>query len=151
MEDLIRQALETALDRLMRADAELLVYDANERSISHRFAVYLEELFPGWNVDCEYNRDFIAPKRLDIPRRDVTDDDTQAVTVFPDIIIHRRGTPQNLLVVEMKKTSNPEGAEFDHCKLLAFKNQLGYRFAAFINLRTGVHNPGVQEVELIQV
>ena len=30
-------------------------------------------------------------------------DDTNSVTVFPDIIVHRRGTAQNLLVVEVKE------------------------------------------------
>ena len=56
METLVKKALKEALDQLLRADAELLNNDVNERSISHRLACYLEPLFPGWNVDCEYNR-----------------------------------------------------------------------------------------------
>jgi hypothetical protein len=37
--------------RLLDEDVDLLKADANERSISHRFAVYLEKKFPEWDVD----------------------------------------------------------------------------------------------------
>lgn len=50
-----------SLLRLLAEDAYLFEADANERSISHRLALYLEEEFPGWNVDCEYNRDQHEP------------------------------------------------------------------------------------------
>jgi hypothetical protein len=96
----------------------------------------MEPLFPEWNVDCEYNRDHDDPKRLEIPRRSVSTDDTQATTVFPDIIVHHRGTSQNLVVIEMKKTSSHEPDDYDLRKLCAFKQQLGYQFAIFIKLRT---------------
>ncbi|OPY73399.1 MAG: hypothetical protein A4E62_00524 [Syntrophorhabdus sp. PtaU1.Bin002] len=116
---------------------DILQLDINERTISHRLAIYPEPHFPGWNVDCEYNRDHDDVKRLDIKRRNVTSDDTQATTVFPDIIVHRRGTDQNLLVIEMKKTTSLEGDDYDYGKLLAFKKHLGYSFAIFLKVRTG--------------
>ncbi|MGR9107915.1 MAG: hypothetical protein ACU843_13380 [Gammaproteobacteria bacterium] len=136
MQDLVENAIHEALGQLLRADAELLHLDANERSISHRLAGYLETFFPGWNVDCEYNRDGYDPKRLNIQPRGIQSDDTQATTVFPDIIIHRRGTNDNLVVIEMKKTTSQEDDEYDLQKLRAFKNQLGYQFAIFVKVAT---------------
>ena len=45
-----------SLNRLFARDAILLKTGASEWSIAHRLAVYLEQLLPGWNIDCEYNR-----------------------------------------------------------------------------------------------
>lgn len=89
-------------------------------------------------MDCEYNRDRHDPKRLDLPpRHDISSDDLHAKTVFPDIIIHHRGTDENFVVIEVKKSSNPEGDEWDLRKLKAFKEQLGYQMAIFVYFRTG--------------
>ena len=82
-----------ALQRVIDLDADLLAADANERSITHRFAMYLQALLPEWQVDCEYNRDGHNPKRVNLPTTQHPDDeDTDAKTVFPDVIAHRRGT-----------------------------------------------------------
>ena len=133
----IEKAINHALEKLILSDSDLLIYDANERSISHRLAIYLENSFQGWNVDCEYNRDEHNSKRLQLPPKDTKSDDIEAKTVFPDIIVHKRGTNQNLLVIEMKKSTNSQGEEgkkFDLQKLKAFKTQLNYKFAIFIEL-----------------
>jgi hypothetical protein len=148
MKELIEHALFISLDQLIRADADILINDINERTISHRLANYLESHFPGWNVDCEYNRDHEDPKRLDIQRRNIKSDDTQATTVYPDIIVHQRGTDNNLVVIEIKKTTSQEDDDYDKGKLGAFKTQLGYQFAIFIKLRTG-GTAGVETVEWI--
>lgn len=137
MKKLVESALSSSLDQLVRADSELFYIDVNERTISHRLANYLEPYFPGWNVDCEFNRDHDDPKRLNIQRRNINSDDAQATTVYPDIIIHKRGTKQNLVVIEMKKTTSSEDDSYDLNKLHAFKYQLGYQFAIFLKVRTG--------------
>ncbi|MCL4678252.1 MAG: hypothetical protein KJ017_06625 [Alphaproteobacteria bacterium] len=128
-----------ALEKLLVADFDLLEHDANERSISHRLAVYLESYFPGWNVDCEYNRDGHEPKRLSLQvDASVNLDDSHAKTVYPDIIVHKRGTDQNLLVIEIKKSSNPESdGKKDKEKLKAYKSELGYKHAVFILINVG--------------
>src|SRR4051794_34946638 len=84
-------AVLSALQMLLDRDADLLVFDANERSITHRFAMYLQELLPAWHVDCEYNRDGHDPKRVELPTLCPRDDDSDAKTVFPDVIAHQRG------------------------------------------------------------
>jgi hypothetical protein len=111
----------TALHNFIKNDLHLLKVNANERSLSHCLAVYLQDEFPGFNVDCEYNRDGIDPKRL--PHLDLYPDseDENAKTVFPDIIVHRRGSNDNLLVIEIKKTSNQTSRDIDFAKLRGYR------------------------------
>jgi hypothetical protein len=62
--------------------------------------------------------------------------DTDARTVFPDIIVHRRGSGRNYLVIEVKKSTNPDSRETDFEKLQGYKAQLGYRFALYLEFAT---------------
>ena len=132
-----RRVLQAA-ESLLTNDAYLLTHNLNERSITHKFAEHLKREFEEWDVDCEYNRDHDYTKRLHLPpRNDISSADLDAKTVFPDIIVHRRGTNENIAVIEVKKSTNPEGDEWDMLKLEAFRTQLGYRVALFFRFRTG--------------
>lgn len=135
----IEERVVRSVEQLLRQDRYLLERDVNERSITHRLAVHLSQAFAGWDVDCEYNRDGSDPKRLDLPRKtDIASDDEYATTVFPDVIVHHRGTDENLVVVEAKKTTNPDDGEWDRRKLQAFRSseQLAYRATVFLLLKT---------------
>lgn len=57
--------------------------------------------------------------------------------VYPDIIVHRRRTETNILVIELKKTSNPETKDKDLLKLAAYRRDLGYLHALFLRLGVG--------------
>lgn len=46
-----------ALSVFYENDKSLLDCNAAERSMTHGLAVYLKDLFPNYNVDCEYNRE----------------------------------------------------------------------------------------------
>ena len=129
--------LQSALQRLVDEDADLFTVDINERSITHRLAVHLTPLFPEWDVDCEYNRNGHEPKRLDFGVQTVETGDVDAKTVYPDVIVHRRGTDHNLLVVEAKKANNAGGTDRDIRKLEAFVRELGYQYAAAVVIDTG--------------
>ncbi|MHA7229462.1 hypothetical protein ACVT98_09585 [Vibrio campbellii] len=142
----VTEKLTRALDKLVRDDAYLLEIDANERSISHRLAVYLESEFTEWHIDCEYNRDIEDPKRLNIDPIRTDSTDTQGKTVFPDIIVHARGQANNLLVIEMKKTSSGVLDDFDHAKLAAFRRELGYQHAAFVKVITRSETAGYEPI-----
>jgi hypothetical protein len=64
--------------------------------------------------------------------------------VFPDLILHRRGSAgPNLLVIEAKKESErtPQNEAFDRLKLAAYQDELHYRVAAFIVFGTDENNP----------
>lgn len=143
MQPELQEVIRRALNDLSQKDAHLLNADVNERSISHRLAIYIEsnlrEKHPGWDVDCEYNRDGLQPKATDLPTTPVDNGDTEARTVYPDIIVHRRGTKDNLLVIELKKSSNKdkEAEAFDRQKIESYcRPPLSYRYALFLKLRT---------------
>ena len=89
--------VQRAIDRLYTRDPALLRQNASEWTIAHRLAVYLEQEIPGWDVDCEYNRQGSA---ADEKRND------NAEIVRPDIILHHRteeSLQHNLLAIELKK------------------------------------------------
>lgn len=141
-QDEVRGHLERAVQRLLDRDRELLARDVNERSITHRLAMYLQDEFPDMDVDCEYNRRDFDVKRLGFYPRDTATNDTDARTVFPDIIVHKRGTnAHNLLVIEAKKSGNQgrNNQNTDRRKLQAFKSDadLRYEHAVFLQFRTG--------------
>jgi DNA-directed RNA polymerase specialized sigma54-like protein len=145
--DQLEAAVQAACDRLVKRDRPLFERSVNERSFSHKFAMYLQHEVDAWNeswdVDCEFNRDARDTgedyaKQLDLIDKldSLTTDvhDEHAKTVFPDVIVHRRGPGNNLLVVEMKKqTASAKDVAFDkNHKLPAYVNQLEYQAAAFI-------------------
>ncbi|WP_454677202.1 hypothetical protein [Achromobacter marplatensis] len=126
-----------ALSELLVNDPDLLSIDANERSITFRFAMYLQQYFTGWTVDCEYNRDGVEPKRLGHLELYPDSEDDEAKTVFPDVIVHRRQTKENLLVLEFKKSTSRVDRQIDLRKLRGYKQQLGYEHALFVEVGTG--------------
>ena len=86
-----------AIDKLYARDSGLLLADASEWALAHRLAVYLEQIIPGWNVDCEYNRQGTGSD----PKVDSKEGRRR-----PDIMLHHRGwlpPEHNLLVIELKK------------------------------------------------
>lgn len=134
----LAHAVLTALESFLRSDAELLIHDVNERTITGSLADHLKPQFPGWNVDCEYNRDGHEVKRAN------------SRIVVPDIIVHRRGTPDNLLVIEVKKSNTTEPDCEDLARLEKFKAcHLGYRNALFLKLRVKPQAPEVQLVRWV--
>lgn len=129
--------LEYAKALFLRNDIELLTNNSNERSLTHKFAEYLQVSFPDFNVDCEYNRSGGDPKSIDVVQSVVgkTSHTSSLVskTVYPDIIIHKRGlNGPNLIVIEAKKTPDHIGRENDVRKLYFLKKQHDYEYCAFL-------------------
>lgn len=144
--EIVDSKIRQAISELLIHDSPLLEFDVNERTVSHQLAVYIKSEFPDWDVDCEYNRNHDDIKRLMLPREKVDSDDTFAQTVFPDIIIHHRGTDENLVVIEIKKSSNPQSPDRDFQKLTAFKGQLGYIYAGFIKFNVEKDKVGLEQI-----
>ncbi len=136
------QSVRVLLDR----DAHLFRADVNERTITHRLAIYVEEVFPGWDVDCEYNRDGHGPKMLAFASKD---DGEHGSRVFPDVIVHKRGTQENLVVFELKKSNNPEPDDRDVEKLQGYCRQLGYQHGVFVRLVVCGGEPDVARAEFV--
>ncbi len=103
-----------------KQDSFLLKNKVNERSVSHKLGEYLQQQFPDWNVDCEYNKKGDATKILDgmAECRDSLTD-----LVYPDIIVHKRDTNENLLIVEME--TKQENHECDRAKCELFTSNKG--------------------------
>lgn len=144
--DEIKGKVRKSLYLLWDNDKYLLSIDANERSITHRLALYLEQEFRDLNVDCEYNREGDDPKRYhereivdQINKAGINADDTEDKTAFPDIIVHKRGNNEdNLLVIEVKKYcgNHTEIDGKDKLKLEAFtvENQFRYKYGIALQI-----------------
>lgn len=139
-----------SLHKFIANDDYLLKVDANERSLTHRIAMYLQEQFENYYVDCEFNRNGYEPKELYIGEVEINAYDANAVTVYPDIIVHQRGSnDENLLVIEFKKSSSRIDRAKDFNKLHAYKNDLDYKYALFIELGTRKIDSAVTSVSWI--
>ncbi len=126
-----------ALFDFLKREKFLLEKGVNERSITHKLAEYLQREFQDYYVDCEYNRmlkdEIYITKNLKLEIKDTKSTDLKQTTVYPDIIIHKRGNNEdNLLVIEVKKEENNSSKDYDTNKLKAFTNQLNYKFGFFI-------------------
>lgn len=124
-EEEIRQAVISVLERVIEEDTKLLSFDINGRSITHRLGMYLQEVVRiPWDVDVEYNR---IGKADDVTKRlpvEMLCDESQG-TVYPDVIIHQRGSEDdNLLVIEAKKSGT--SIDGDQQKVPAYMQHLNY-------------------------
>jgi len=107
-----------ALREFYAHETFLFVKDLGERTLTHRLAVYLEKQFAGWQVDCDYDR--LGERTLRLPHGTiVSTDDHLGKSVFPDIVVHQREIPNNLLAVEVRKAGNHQPPEHDQHKLRA--------------------------------
>jgi hypothetical protein len=107
-----------ALGEFYRRETWLLEKDLGERALTHRLAVYVETQFPGWEVDCDYDR--LGERTLRLPKGTiVSTDDHFGKSVYPDMVVHQREIPNNLLAVELRKANNHQPPEHDQHKLVA--------------------------------
>lgn len=131
-----------AINLFYKHDTFLIEKNINERTVTHKLAEYLQQEFAEYHVDCEYNRkksdtideEYIR-KTLNLTIENIKTNNTEAKTVFPDIVIHKRGTNgNNLLVIEVKKASNKnkKDIDFDIAKIKGYREQLDYKFGLFL-------------------
>ena len=108
----------TALTDFYGCETYLFANDLGERTLTHRLAVHLEKQFAGWEVDCDYDR--LGERTLRLPHGTiVSTDDHLAKSIYPDIVVHQRKIPNNLLAIELRKASNHQPPEHDQHKLRA--------------------------------
>ena len=99
----IKRLIEKALDKLYKEDYNSLIClnhekHVGERACVFRFGIYFSQIlkrekqFKGYNLDCEYNRNYDDPKRRN-----------NGDLMIPDIILHKRGNnDNNIVVIEFK-------------------------------------------------
>jgi hypothetical protein len=131
----VKEKVLRAFRQFMSKDSYLLMAEANERSLTHRLAIYIEQEFPDYDVDCEFQKNGTNTKKLE---RFSNPEAVRTGTVYPDIIVHHRGTDDNFIVIESKPSSMEEPCKkssdcnCDHCKLWAYQSELGYRHAFYV-------------------
>lgn len=107
-----------ALQDFYAHEGFLFEKDVGERAITHRFAVHLEKQFSGWSVDCNYDR--LGERTLHLPHGTIiSTDDHLGKSIYPDVVVHQREIPNNLLAIEIRKASNHTPLEHDQHKLRA--------------------------------
>lgn len=105
-----------ALREFYARETFLFDRDLGERTLTHRFAVQIEKQFTEWEVDCDYNR--LGERTLRMPRGSIiSTDDEIGKSIFPDIAVHQRAIPENLLAIEVRKASNHQPVGHDQQKL----------------------------------
>lgn len=131
----------------LEKESFILENNLNERTISHKLAEYFQSAFSNYDVDCEYNRmrsktvdeGYIA-KALNLSL-EASDACANETTVFPDIVVHKRGNnDDNYLIIEVKKKSYAEKRrsdketyrDFDKRKLKAYIEHLKYKQGIYI-------------------
>jgi hypothetical protein len=135
--------MQAQLDKVVNATKEfyarepfLLEKDLGERTLTHRLAVHMERQFDGWDVDCDYNR--LGERLLKLPHGSiVSTDDGLGKSIFPDIVVHRRAVPENLIAIEVRKETNHQPVEHDHHKLRGLTDPhlwFAYRLGVFLIL-----------------
>jgi hypothetical protein len=156
--DIINQKLTEALQKVLENDRHLLEHGIHEPAISHRLAVYLEQKFSDFNIDCEYNGNVEADsgrkyiyilkdkaKELGVLKEGEEEQEFLYRCVFPDIIVHKRGyngSENNLLIIEVKKSSNQNNGAWDAEKLSRFtssenENKFNYQYGVFVRFTIG--------------
>jgi hypothetical protein len=108
--------LVSALREFYAHETYLLEKDLGERALTHRLAVHVERQFSGWEVDCDYDR--LGDRTLRLPHGSiVSTDDHLGKSIYPDIVVHQRDIPNNLLAIEVRKATNHQPLDHDQHKL----------------------------------
>ncbi len=156
----VEEKVQVALDKLSKNEQKIIANNISERAITHKLAEYLQQEFPDYDVDCEYNRNFEEgrdrPKFIEVIRRKVfemiedgikhktLEEVKDQVSTYPDIIVHERlANDRNLLVVEVKKSNNNNNADWsiDDEKLNYFTDQKKeYKFQLGLHIEIFVKN-----------
>jgi hypothetical protein len=127
-------------------DKFLFEKDVGERAITHRFAVYLERQFSGWAVDCNYDR--LGERTLHLPHGTIiSTDDHLGKSIYPDVAVHQREIPNNLLAIEVRKAGNHQPLDHDQHKLRALTDpHLWFAYWIGVHLSLGKHQVTMSEV-----
>jgi hypothetical protein len=138
--------LVSALREFYAHEKFLLEKDVGERALTHRLAVHIEKQFSGWEVDCDYDR--LGDRTLRLPHGSiVSTDDHLGKSIYPDIVVHQRDIPNNLLAVEVRKASNHQPLDHDRHKLRGLTDPHLW-FAYWIGVLVTLSRRNVSDVEV---
>ena len=136
----VKRAVNDALRLFYLNDLYLIEHDVHECALTFRLGFYLQNIFTGWDVDCEFNRNCVVgndPKRVHGWRNG----DRSMKNISPDIIIHWRGTECNLLVIEAKKKNAEKQDKIDDTAKVGAcieEETLHYRYGLFLEFKSSL-------------
>lgn len=138
-------SLMEALKDFYDHESQLIEFKVSERALTHKLAEHLQKRFKEYNVDCEYNKIGKDPKRVQnliaqmkLSGKCNADCDTctkNKCVIFPDIIVHRRGEDDNLMVIEAKTGWSREKRSNDLKKLTALIESDEFKYKLGVALR----------------
>lgn len=137
----IKDKINICLQRLYRDD--VILFERNqgkglcERCIVFRFALYLQEMFPDYFVDCDFNSSSINGNA--VSAKPITNIGGRTTTNrFVDIIIHSRsfGRKNDFICFEVKKWNNydKKAVEKDKNNLKVLTSEYGYEYGFYLIL-----------------
>lgn len=155
---------EKAKEKFLKDEKEIIRIDINERTLSARLMFHLQtilledelyrEKYKTYSVDCEYNR--INEDKIKTLKRyenfEIDDNSDKIRKIFPDIILHKRKEEDNLIVIEMKKSTsnNIDCKEKDRERLkimtnLNDPNNFNYTLGVYFEVDTTGNNNHIIE------
>ena len=155
---------EKAKNKFLKEEKEIIEINVNERTLSARLMFHLQtilledklyrEKYKTYSVDCKYNRmneyKIKALKRYE--NFEIDDNSDKIRKIFPDIILHKRKEEDNLIVIEMKKSTsnNIDCKEKDRERLkimtnLNDPNNFNYTLGVYFKVDTTGNNNHIIE------
>ena len=155
---------EKAKNKFLKEEKEIIEINVNERTLSARLMFHLQtilledklyrEKYKTYSVDCEYNR--INEYKIKTLKRyenfEIDDNSDKIRKIFPDIILHKRKEEDNLIVIEMKKSTsnNKDCKEKDRERLkimtdLNDPNNFNYTLGVYFEVDTTGNNNHIIE------
>ena len=130
--DEIKGKIRNALNTFYKNDSFLLENNLCERCLVHRIAVYLEnERFPGYFIDCEYNKSFFDKKSVPKIASNLNGN-------YIDIIITKRDDKRihDLICFEIKRCDNyhKRNKDRENLEILTKGNLFWYDYGFYIIL-----------------
>lgn len=136
----IKDKIKKCLEKLYEKDAELFNRNDGkglcERCLVFRFALYLQEAFRNYFVDCDFNSAQINGQP--VSGKPITNSDGTATKRFVDIIVHKRTFNHNndFICFEIKKWNNhnSKASKKDKNNLNVLTSEYGYRYGFYLIL-----------------
>lgn len=133
LQTVIRQCVDKAIAAFNEKEEYLIRNDLSERCICARFAIYLDQEirssdFSDYVVDVEYNRGY--------RKKEHAIKQLHGKNIIVDLIVHKRGYHDlygfdNLICIEMKKTSQPSKLQHDKNRLRCLTDEIhGFHYKA---------------------
>ncbi|SDE17913.1 hypothetical protein [Pedobacter soli] len=105
----LTELFKASASKLFQKDVNSILDGVSEPMLCSRMAIYMENLFPDYKIEGNYYADTEFNRKQNGKVKTIIDDQMQVIRIKCDLLLHSRGeeVPDNLITVEMKKSSRP--------------------------------------------